>query len=205
MALPDPIIYDPNTHHHLLDQIARIHGACIIKDGTLATFLPTRNPSTQELQMDHDKILSSWQTFSSQVLQGRRDIIIQCTDDSATEVMGYASLWMPETGTGPFRSEVQRLFISPEHRYKGVARRVMKQLEEVAREKKRELIVSSPTPSQAFRAVANVCRRCWTRRLDLGRSTCIPNLGISRWESYQSTVSTLGRESWWMNFSFTRT
>ena len=60
------------------------------------------------------------------------------------EVMGYVCLQMPVTETGPFRGEVVKLMVSPKHRRKGVARRVMEKLEEVAREKGRTMLVGLP-------------------------------------------------------------
>lgn len=50
---------------------------------------------------------------------------------------------MPVTETGPFRGEVEKLMVSPRHRLKGVARRLMDKLEAVARERHRELLVSN--------------------------------------------------------------
>jgi ribosomal protein S18 acetylase RimI-like enzyme len=49
---------------------------------------------------------------------------------------------MPVTETGPFRGEVNKLMVSPRHRRRGIARRVMGLLEEVARERGRHLLVS---------------------------------------------------------------
>ena len=63
--------------------------------------------------------------------------------EAEAEVAGYVCLMMPATETGPFRGEVNKLMVSPDHRRKGVARRVMGLLEEVARERGRELLVCS--------------------------------------------------------------
>lgn len=49
------------------------------------------------------------------------------------EVAGVVSLDKPDAETGPFRAEVQKLFTSPNHRRKGVARTVMGELERCAR------------------------------------------------------------------------
>lgn len=54
------------------------------------------------------------------------------SQESALEVSGVVSLSMPESQTGPFRGLVQKLFISPYHRRKGVARRLMAELEREA-------------------------------------------------------------------------
>ena len=58
-------------------------------------------------------------------------------DGEEWEVSGVVSLLMPVTETGPMRGEVQRLFVSPWHRKKGVARMMMKRLEELAWEEGR--------------------------------------------------------------------
>ena len=136
MALPAPIIYDPDKHKPILHQVADIMGDCVTTDGTLATFLPDSKG-----RMSHDKILNWWLGRSESVEKGHRDIILQFTDDSETDLMGYVCLYMPPTETGPFRSEVEKLMVSPKHRYKGVSKRVMAKLEEIAKEKDRGLIV----------------------------------------------------------------
>lgn len=63
-------------------------------------------------------------------------------DEKEGELMGYVCLMMPITETGPFRGEVNKLMVSPNHRRKGVARRVMEKLEDVGRERGRTLLVS---------------------------------------------------------------
>lgn len=50
------------------------------------------------------------------------------------EVGGVVSLYEPESETGPFRAELEKLFTSPSHRRKGVARIIIRELERVARE-----------------------------------------------------------------------
>lgn len=49
---------------------------------------------------------------------------------------------MPDTETGKHRSEVGRLLVSPDFRKRGLARRLMGVLEEVARERGRWMVVS---------------------------------------------------------------
>ena len=53
---------------------------------------------------------------------------------SALEVSGVVSLTTPFSQTGPFRGQVEKLFVSPLHRRKGIARRIMTKLEAVALE-----------------------------------------------------------------------
>ena len=58
------------------------------------------------------------------------------------ELAGYVMLAMPESETGPFRGGVEKLLVSPRWREKGVARRVMVMLEELAKKEGRGLLVS---------------------------------------------------------------
>ncbi|EXJ78815.1 hypothetical protein A1O1_09217 [Capronia coronata CBS 617.96] len=48
------------------------------------------------------------------------------------EVSGVVSLATPYSQTGPFRGLVEKLFVSPLHRRKGIARAIMTKLEEIA-------------------------------------------------------------------------
>ena len=133
MTLPTPRLYHPISDHNLLPQLAQIHAACIKHDNQLATFLPP---------LSHLRMLDYWREVSSDVEKGRTVIILQFTDAEEGEVAGYVCLMMPVTETGPFRGEVNKLMVSPRHRRKGVARRVIELLEEVARERGRGLLVS---------------------------------------------------------------
>jgi GNAT superfamily N-acetyltransferase len=135
-TLLPPHIYSPQTSTNLIPSIARLHATCITTDHTLATFLPP---------LSHDKILASWREWSSQVEAGTRVIVVQLTGgddpDSKEEVAGVASLYMPETETGAHRCEVGRLLVSPEFRKRGLARKMMAVLEDVARERGRWMVV----------------------------------------------------------------
>lgn len=56
------------------------------------------------------------------------------TDDQedALEVSGIVSLETPFSQTGPFRAIVQKLFVHPLHRRRGIARKIMARLETIA-------------------------------------------------------------------------
>lgn len=89
-----------------------------------------------------------WEARAQEVVAGRRVIVMQLIPNDETgneELAGYVALSMPETETGPFRGEVEKLLVSPDHREKGVAKAVMKKLEEVAKEKGRTLLVRAGT------------------------------------------------------------
>ncbi|KAK5137146.1 hypothetical protein LTR08_000651 [Meristemomyces frigidus] len=140
MTLPPPVVYDPDKHKPILHQITQIHADCVLQDGMLANFLPDKKG-----RMDHDKLLNYWLNRSAQVESGSRDIILQFTDASETELAGVVSLDMPESESDPFRGLVEKLLVSPRFRKQGVARRVMAKLEEVARGKGRWGLALSTT------------------------------------------------------------
>ena len=136
--LEDPIVYSPDVHSHLLPAMANIHAACITTDNTLATFLPP---------LSHKKILTSWQEWSSEIESGHRVIFLQMAgiaNEGEKTLAGVVSLYFPETETGSQRGQVGRLLVSPDWRYRGIARRLLGALEKVALEKGRWLLVSMP-------------------------------------------------------------
>lgn len=131
------IEYNPFLHLQLLPSIASLHMACINSDNTLATFLPP---------LDHSKVLKFWQGYAEDVSEDLRHIImvlVPSPPGSETEavVAGVVVLYKPESETGPFRADVLKLFTSPEHRRKGIAKRLMVKLEEVARGNGRTLLM----------------------------------------------------------------
>jgi GNAT superfamily N-acetyltransferase len=134
MSLPNPRLFNSISDHHLLPQLAQIQADCITHDKQLATFLPP---------LSHVRMLDYWREISSDVEKGRTVVVLQFADENESEVAGYVCLMMPVTETGPFRGEVNTLMVNPRHRRKGVARRVMGLLEDVARERGRHLLVSS--------------------------------------------------------------
>lgn len=129
------MFYDPDRHKPLLHQIAQIHAECVLQSNTVATFLPDKKG-----RMDHDKMVNFWLANSEQVEKGTRAIVLQFTDESEAELAGYVSLYMKPSETRPTRGNVEKMLVSPRHRRKGVASRVMIKLEEVAREKGRVVL-----------------------------------------------------------------
>ena len=149
MSLPAPVLYDAVKHQYLLQQIAQIHADCVLNDGTVVTFHPDETG-----QMDIPAIVKYWEARSTQVTAGTREIIMQFADDSEEELIGYVSLDTPVTQTGAFRGAVEKLLVSPKHRYKGIARRLMAKLEDVAWAKGRVLLVSSRRAMQVLAVVS---------------------------------------------------
>lgn len=139
MTLPPPVLFDPAQHQDLIPAIAQIHADCVLIDGTLATYLP--DPATG--RMDMAALQDFWRANVRQVEAGDRVIALQFAagEDGGEELAGYVSLYFPFAQSGPFRSLVEKLLVSPRHRRKGIARRLMGILEDVARERHRELMV----------------------------------------------------------------
>ena len=121
---------------------------CITNDHTLAFFLPPLSAS---------EIFSYWQSQAAKVAAGSQAIIVQqATNDAGQEeVAGFVVLShaKPVAETGPFRGEVEKLLVSPNYRRRGVARRLMRKLEEVARGEGRTLLVSCRNASYQKKAL----------------------------------------------------
>jgi ribosomal protein S18 acetylase RimI-like enzyme len=135
--MKNPVIFNPKVHAHLIPSLAAIHIACIASPPyTMATFLPPLSSS---------RIEKWWTDRIAETASGDRKIIIQIATNPSTgdeELAGYVMLGMPSSETGPFRGTVEKLLVSPEHRRKGIARRLMESLETVARKEGRTLLVS---------------------------------------------------------------
>ena len=132
-----PIIFDTKIHSHLIASFVHIHIACITSSPyTIATFLPP---------LQSDVLKAWWEARVKEEIEGTRKIIIQKAPNPTTgeeELAGYVMLGMPASQTGPFRGIVEKLLVPPEHRKKGIAKALMKKVEEIAKENGRTLLVS---------------------------------------------------------------
>lgn len=148
MALQPARVFDLEHDMHLIPQMAQVHHDCIVNDFTMVTFLPP---------LDLSKIIDYWQGWTEEMRAGGRVLFIQCVkhESRPEEVAGVVCLNLPVSGTGPFRSQVNKLLVSPKHRYKGIARSLLAKLEEVAKQKDRWLVVSR-----------EMCFICSTNQLD---------------------------------------
>ncbi|KAL8862511.1 MAG: hypothetical protein Q9178_001009 [Gyalolechia marmorata] len=126
------MLYNPHTHSHLITQFASLHIACITHDHTIATFIPP---------LSHTKVQTWWQERAAEVETGSREILFSTGPDGSGCVAGIVMLSKPDAETGPFRGAVEKLLVSPGWRRKGVARALMKRLEDVASEKGRTLLI----------------------------------------------------------------
>ena len=86
-----------------------------------------------------------WEARVQEAIDDNRTIIMQFARNETTgeaELAGYVMLGKPFSHTGPFRGIVEKLLVSPEHRRKGIAKRLMEKLESVAKEARRTMLVS---------------------------------------------------------------
>ncbi len=128
----------------ILDGATYIHASCILNDHTSANFLPP---------LSHAQMYQHWESLLAETRSGGRLIIIYLSPISSRnsglaiqppfaftdwpvletadflEVSGVISLSLPNSQTGPFRGLVQKLFVSPLHRRKGIATQLVDELE----------------------------------------------------------------------------
>jgi len=138
----------------ILKGITHLHAACILHDHTMATFLPPLSHDTMHawwrdrlgevtsrrrhmivcLAPTSARTASVPSPFESQEHASPVMSMPPSTSSGPPEldVAGVVSLSMPETQTGPFRGLVEKLFVSPNHRRRGIARLMMARLEQVA-------------------------------------------------------------------------
>lgn len=128
------IIFNPSAHDGKVSQFADIQIACIESDKMVADYIPPLN---------HEKIKLWWAERAAQVTSEpkARHIIFMEENGKAT---GVVMLQMNTTETGRYRGEVQKLIVSPQHRMKGIARKMMGKLETVAKSEGRTLLVRLP-------------------------------------------------------------
>ncbi|KAL7929966.1 acyl-CoA N-acyltransferase [Trichoderma chlorosporum] len=134
------IPFSPSQHNHLIPAIIQIHIDCIQSDGALLRFHPPFTP--EKLQ----RMESFWNERFSQISTGRRIILIALISSDGKDpgdVAGIIELGMTEADTGPFRGDVEMLMVSPNYRRRGLANKLISELEGIAKEKKRTLLLLS--------------------------------------------------------------
>lgn len=123
-----PILYSPTQHSHLLSSLVNIHARCITEPThTIATFLPPLNLPL---------MTTWWEDRVKEVEKGDRAIIMQLGKEEVEGkevIAGVVMLEMPFAETEPFRGVVQKLLVFPEFRNRGLAKKLMAKLEEVAK------------------------------------------------------------------------
>lgn len=144
-TLSSPVLFDSlePAHKALLPQFTDIQISCIMQDDTLAMFLPPFTPYKR------DMVLNKWLDFAEEVQQKKRDIFFVTVDGSEddgegdAEAVGVVMLSYPFAETGPMRSGVEKLLVSPKWRNHGIAKKLMNAVEQKAREVGRTVLMLS--------------------------------------------------------------
>lgn len=167
------IPFSPSQHTHLIPAIIQMHIDCIQSDGALLRFHPPFTPEKVQ------KMETFWNERFSQISTGRRITLIALVSPDGKDqgdVAGIIELGMPEADTGPFRGDVEMLMVSPNYRRRGIANKLLHELEQIAKEKKRTLLVSCE--GVHFRTLSviaetNMCAATRDRRWLYGGKICI--------------------------------
>ncbi|KAM0255938.1 hypothetical protein ACHAQJ_005340 [Trichoderma viride] len=163
------IPFSPSQHSHFIPAIIQMHIDCIQSDGALLRFHP---PFTSEKRQ---KMESFWNARFSQISTGHRITLIALVSSDGKEqgdMAGIVELGMTEADTGPFRGDVEMLMVSPNYRRRGLASKLIDEVEEIAREKKRTLLLLSTDIGSTAE------KYLYPRRGYILMGT-IPNFGIS--------------------------
>lgn len=201
-----PLLLTPSTPNveSILSGIVHIHAQCILHDGTLVTYLPP---------LSYPKMLAYWRARLDEVSRKSRHIIVNLQPVSSRtaavsiplfaadvdpspatptisisgteyEVAGVVSLYEPESETGPFRGELEKLFTSPNHRRKGVARIIIRELERVAKEDGRwNILLGTIVGTEAEDVYARLGYRLMGTVADYGISPVTGELVDASWFS----------------------
>ncbi|KAM0455091.1 hypothetical protein ACHAPV_007981 [Trichoderma viride] len=132
--------FSPSEHDKFLPAIIQMHIDCIESDGALLRFHP---PFTLEKRQ---RMETFWKARLSQISTGHRiTLIVLVSSDGKqeTDIAGIVELGMTEADTGPFRGDLEMLMVSPKYRRRGLASKLIDELEEVAKEEKRTLLLLS--------------------------------------------------------------
>lgn len=126
---------DDASINELAAGFTALHRRCIMEDATIATFLPP---------LDDNKMMDFWlrlirQCLSSTPESGEK-VIVYLAEDGA--ISGVASLLLPWSQTGNHRAWVEKLMVDGRLRQRGIARRLMDELERIAVEKGKWILVS---------------------------------------------------------------
>ncbi|KAF2227855.1 acyl-CoA N-acyltransferase [Elsinoe ampelina] len=136
MALSDPIIFDPDRHFHLIPQITRIHIQAVLQDNAVATFLPPFDLDSDGID---PKVLDYWTANVAQIRTGSRFIVFLLAEGD--EVAGYVTVSLASVPTIAHRAGVEKLFVSPKHRRKGIAATLMRAIEVEARSRGKTMLL----------------------------------------------------------------
>ena len=144
------------------------------------TFIFTNTNTTTDDDKDRNDSLSTTTLGSSQATSLNNDDTVQLPqqrtrDRKATAVV---MLFLPGYETMNMRGEVQKLLVSPRHRGQGLSRVLMTKLEDVAREKGRNLIVSFLRTLSFLGGLVFVCLLAFMFRRDLWTCVCVVSCSL---------------------------
>jgi GNAT superfamily N-acetyltransferase len=126
---------DDASRNELVTGFTALHRRCIMEDATIATFLPP---------LDDNKMRDFWLGLIQQCRSGTPEtgekVIVYLAEDGA--ISGVASLLLPWSQTGNHRAWVEKLMVDGRLRQRGIARRLMDELERIAIEKGKWILVS---------------------------------------------------------------
>ncbi|KAL5349660.1 hypothetical protein ACLOAV_004690 [Pseudogymnoascus australis] len=126
---------DDSSINELVTGFTSLHRRCIMEDATIATFLPP---------LDDNKMRDFWLGLIQQCRSGTPEsgekVIVYLAEDGA--ISGVASLVLPWSQTGNHRAWVEKLMVDGRLRQRGIARRLMDELERIAVEKGKWILVS---------------------------------------------------------------
>ncbi|KEQ99621.1 hypothetical protein AUEXF2481DRAFT_35533 [Aureobasidium subglaciale EXF-2481] len=171
MELLPVTIFEPGKHDHLIPAFAFIHEDCVETDHTLATFQPPflhRDPSTPDV-----RVLEYWRNNAAVAAEGTKVMFMQMalSESGEEELAGYVALGSQASETGPFRGSVEKLLVSPRYRRKGIAKRLMSKLEQVALERGTSLLTLDTEAGSPAEGIYP--------RLGYTRLGAIPRYGVS--------------------------
>ncbi|KAK7212827.1 hypothetical protein V2G26_020005 [Clonostachys chloroleuca] len=129
-------LFDPERDEDLSQDLVQLQIDCITADGALLRFHPPFDKEKrQQMQL-------FWEDRFRQCRQGLRVsfLAVEKTDANKETLCGVVDLGLPVADTGPFRADVEMLMVSPHHRRKGIAKKLLFALESYAEEKERTLL-----------------------------------------------------------------
>lgn len=127
------IRFHPSLHRDMVLQFADIQIDCISADNMVADYMPPLDKRKMELW---------WAERADEAASEppSRHIIFMEENGEAT---GVVMLALNTTETGRLRGQVQKLIVSPKHRRKGIAKKMMAKIEHVAKWEGRMMLVRS--------------------------------------------------------------
>ncbi|KAK1240192.1 hypothetical protein MKX08_007634 [Trichoderma sp. CBMAI-0020] len=161
--------FSPSAHDKFLPAILQMHIDCIESDGALLRFHP---PFTSEKRQ---RMEAFWKARLSQISTGHRITLIALAssdDKQEADIAGIVELGMTEADTGPFRGDLEMLMVSPKYRRRGSANKLIDELEEIAKEEKKTLLLLSTD-------IGSTAEKYLYPRRGYTLMGTVPNYGIS--------------------------